>query len=254
MLRVLLLSLLVLSTAGGARAQETAKRGEVMLLGTNHLANNNRDLVNLPVEDVLAENRQQEIARLVESLARWRPTRIAVEWPRTDQAGLDRRYADYLAGRLEATANERDQIALRLAKRLGLERVEAIDWNEAPPGDPAAYDFMAWASDHAQSHRLETLVKQGQDEANRTAERMRGQTVSQWYRALNEPGAVSEMHKAYFDIASFGSNENNPGAAWVGAWYARNLRIFNNLRDVLGPDERVFVLYGVGHATCWSAF
>ncbi len=67
---------------------------------------------------------------LVRGLARWQPTRIAVEWDRSDQAGLDRRYADYLAGNLKLTANERDQIAFRLAKKLGLLKVYAIDWNE----------------------------------------------------------------------------------------------------------------------------
>jgi hypothetical protein len=42
--------------------------------------------------------------------------------------------------------------------------------------------------------------------------------------------------------------QEHPGAACVGAWYARNLRIFSNLREVLGPKERVFVVYGSGHA------
>jgi hypothetical protein len=39
-----------------------------------------------------------------------------------------------------------------------------------------------------------------------------------------------------------------------GAWYARNLRIFHDIRDILGPEERVLVLYGAGHAYLLDQF
>jgi hypothetical protein len=39
------------------------------------------------------------------------------------------------------------------------------------------------------------------------------------------------------------------GAAWVGTWHARNLRIFTNLvRLTSNPQDRVLVIYGFGHA------
>jgi hypothetical protein len=42
----------------------------------------------------------------------------------------------------------------------------------------------------------------------------------------------------------------NPGAAWVGQWYARNLRIFNHIRALAtSPNDRIFVVYGAGHLT-----
>lgn len=251
MFRHALTSLLAMSAATIAHA---ARPAEVMLLGTYHLANNNRDLVNVPIEDVLTPERQQEIARLVDGLARWHPTRIAIEWPRADQAGLDQRYADYLAGRLKLTANERDQIAFRLAKQLHLERIEAINWNNPAPGEPSDYDFVEWAKHNGQADRFDRFVKQEQDAANQTALDMRGRTISQWYRALNDPKMRLKMHQPYFTLASFGSNDRNPGAAWVGGWYARNLRIFNNLRKLIGPGERLFVLYGAGHTYLLSRF
>ncbi|KHL24282.1 hypothetical protein PK98_15070 [Croceibacterium mercuriale] len=227
---------------------------QIMLVGSHHLANNNRDLINLPIEDVLTPGRQQEIEQLVDGLAEWRPTRIAIEWARTNQSGLDRRYADYLSGELSLTANERDQIGLRLAKKLGHRQVYAIDWNESAPGDPGQYDFIAWANQHGQEDRFGAFVRDGQAEADRIAGRMREQSVGQWYSDLNSPEAREQAHRPYFEIASFGSDGANPGAAWVGAWYARNLRIFNNLREVLGPGERVLVLYGSGHAYLLERF
>lgn len=251
-----LLAVGAMAAASSAHSQEAepASGPQVMLVGSHHLANNNRDIINLPIEDVLTPRRQQEIERLVDDLARWRPTRIAIEWPRSEQAGLDRRYAEYLSGELALTANERDQIGLRLAKKLGHRKVHAIDWNESAPGDPGQYDFINWARKHSHEDRFDAFVKAGQEEADRTAARMRDQAIGQWYLDLNSSEAREQAHRPYFEIASFGSGEENPGAAWVGAWYARNLRIFNNLREVLGPGERVLVLYGSGHAYLLERF
>lgn len=243
--------LLAISATTAVHATPSA---EVMLVGTYHLANNNRDLVNLPIENVLTAKRQKEIEHLVDGLAQWRPTRVAVEWARDDQAGLDGRYAGYLANRIDPTANERDQIAFRLAKKLGLSKVYAVDWNDQAPGEPSDYEFIDWARRHGHADRFDAFIKQGQDEANRTASTMREQTVSQWYRALNSPEMRLKMHQPYFTLASFGSNDRNPGAAWVGSWYARNLRIFNNIREIIGPEERVLVLYGVGHTYLLDQF
>lgn len=242
------------SVAVSSRETEAMSDPQVMLLGSYHLANNNRDIINVSIEDVLTAHRQQQIIGLVECLARWKPTRIAVEWDRSDQAGLDSRYATFLAGNYELTTNEIDQIGLRLAKQLGHDRVYAVDWNEAAPGDQVQYDFFGWAERNNQESRLKAFVEAGQKDANSASARMRGQSVSEWYHDLNGPEAILKMHQPYFEIATFGSNEDNPGAAWVGAWYARNLRIFNNVSEILAPQERVLVIYGVGHVHLLDQF
>lgn len=237
---------LLLSAISPARV-DAASKGQVMLLASHHLANNNRDLINLPIEDVTTPARQNEIAHMVDGIARWQPTRIAIEWSYADQAGLDRRYADYLAGRLKLSANEHDQIAFRLGKQLGLQKIYAIDWNNRFPGQDSDYDFISWAKRSGQAERFDRFVKEGQADADRLAASMREQTISQWYRAINTPEQRLKMHRPYFTIASLGTDQENPGAAWVGGWYARNLRIFNSLTALIEPGERVFVLYGSGH-------
>jgi len=252
----LLLAVGINSTCVAVSARETEAMSDpqVMLLGSYHLANNNRDVINVSIENVLTTHRQQQINNLVECLADWKPTRIAVEWDRNDQAGLDNRYATLLAGKYELTANEIDQIGLRLAKKLGQDRVYAVDWNEAAPGDQMQYDFFGWAERNDQESRLKAFVEAEQQDADSASAKMRGQSVNEWYHDLNGPEARLKMHKSYFEIATFGSNEDNPGAAWVGAWYARNLRIFNNIREILEPQERVLVVYGVGHVHLLDQF
>ena len=47
----------------------------------------------------------------------------------------------------------------------------------------------------------------------------------------------------------FGDAALNPGAAWVGACHARNLRIAANLLRVAGaPCDRTVAIFGAGHA------
>jgi hypothetical protein len=103
-----------------------AQRTEVLVLGTYHMANPGHDIFNMQADDVLAPKRQAEMAQLMEVLKRFRPTKIAVE----SDAGSDRipkRYADYIAGKYQLTANEIDQVGLRLAKELGHKTLYAVD-------------------------------------------------------------------------------------------------------------------------------
>jgi hypothetical protein len=218
-----------------------------------HLANNNRDVHNAKVDDVLAPARQAQIARVVDALAAWEPTRVVIEWPHKDQAGLDKRYADYRAGRLTLTANERDQIGLRLAARLNLPRVDAVDWNDMPPGTEADYDWQAGAKAAGEEARLQALLDRKTD-----AEMTRlvaTHTVAGFLRVLNQPGYLAELNRPYYDIALLGTPDANAGANWVGSWYGRNLKIFANLvRLNARPDERILVLFGAGHAHFQNLF
>lgn len=251
---MLLSSLVALALAAAPTPSVPAEQPKLLVVGSPHLANNNRDLVNARIEDVTTPDRQREIQALVDSLARFKPTRVAIEWKADDQAGLDRRYADYRAGRLVLSANERDQVALRLAAKLNLARVDAIDWNDSAPGPEEAYDFSGWAERNGQAGPLKDLVALGQASTNARTARWRCQPIAQWYRDLNMPDELATLHRTYYDIARIGDGRENPGAAWVGAWYGRNLRIFNRLTSSAKPGDCVLVLYGAGHAYLLNQF
>ena len=234
--------------AGGlAPVSQQAETPQLLILGSPHLANHNRDIANVHVEDVRTPERQREIEAVVERLAAFHPTRVAVEWSADKQSDLDKRYADYRAGRYVLSADEVDQIGLRLAARLGLARVDAINWNEMPPGDDADYDFPAWANAHARGAEWTAFQQTSQARADSEARLMGCTPISAWYRRFNTPAYRRADQRAYYKIATFGNQASNPGAAWVGAWYARNLRILDNLRGIAGPGDRIVVIYGAGH-------
>jgi hypothetical protein len=246
---------LIAAVSLAAAAQDDAKllreraadqRPTLLVLGTGHFDNPGRDVVNIKIDDVLAQARQAEISKVVEQLAAYRPTHIAVEWPLKDQAALDARYRDYREGRYQLSRAEDEQIGLRLAAKLNLARVYAVDWNEAPPGDDDDYDWVAYGKAHGQKAQVSALL-----DPKRAVDiiPLSTQPIGTWLLQLNRPEALAANHRNYFDWASIGDAEQQPGANWVGYWYGRNLRIFTNLvRLTDRPADRILAIYGQGHA------
>jgi hypothetical protein len=247
-------SLLVIVAASALAHDETKLLHErtpdqqptLLVLGTGHFNNPGRDLFNTKVDDVLAEARQAQISAVVEQLASFRPTHIAVEWPQKAQSKLDTRYREYKEGRYALGRQEEDQIGLRLAAKLGHARVYAVDWNEEPPGDWEHYDLFSYGESHGQK----ALIAAIRDPKRATGIiELGSQSIGTWLLQLNRPEALAINHRHYFDWAMVGDHEQQPGANWVGAWYGRNLRIFNNLvRLTDRPQDRILVIYGQGHA------
>jgi hypothetical protein len=99
-------------------AEPSTKPVEVMVVGVFHMSNPGHDLHNLKADDVLEPKRQGEIAALTDALARFKPTKVGVEWPADLVA---ERYKQYLAGTLPPSRNEVVQLGFRLAKTTGAE-------------------------------------------------------------------------------------------------------------------------------------
>jgi hypothetical protein len=235
------------TTTAPPPAAAVEARPQLLVVGFAHLDNPGRDLANVAVDDVLTPRRQAEIAAIAERLAAFRPTHVAVEMKASRQAELDERYRAFRAGTYALGRSETDQIGLRVAAHVGHDRVYAVDWNEPPPGAEADYDFFTWAAANGKQPQLDALMAGAKDQA---AALVPGATsLLPWLRGLNEPAALAASHQRYFEIARIGDARVNPGAAWVGSWYGRNLRIFANLAALADrPDARVLVIYGQGHA------
>ena len=229
-------------------SQRTPKeRPLLMVVGVAHFDNPARDVVNTKVDDVLMPQRQKEIIAIVDELAKFRPTHVAVEWSATKQEKLDARYAAYRDGTYELTRDERDQLGLRLADKLRLPRVDAVDWLDEPPGKDEDYDYQTYATAAVAKARLAALSdpKKGEQESAMLG-RM---TMGRFLAYLNSPAHLAELHSEYFDYAMLGDDKKAPGANWVGAWFTRNLRIFAKLVRIADkPNDRVLLIYGAGHA------
>lgn len=87
---------------------------EVLPLGTPHLANPGRDLINVRPGDMLAPHRQHELEDLASRLSAFVPTKLCVELTPDRQDRLDELFADYLSGKGEVQPDEIYQIAPEL--------------------------------------------------------------------------------------------------------------------------------------------
>ena len=225
-------------------------RADLLLLGTFHFDDAGLDDYK-PKHGVAvgSEARQREIEALVADLAEFGPTRVAVEWPKSRQAELDRRYDAYRRGELELEADEIDQIGFRLARKLGHDRVHAVDvfGRHYEP----RIDRSAEAARLGLAEILDSPWEAQYERALAWEDELKTRLPLQDFLLyLNDERRVVAGHGAYltggFRVVS---GDEYPGPDHTtGWWYNRNLRIFANVLALVdSPEDRVFLLIGSGH-------
>ncbi len=223
----------------------------VLLLGTPHLANHNRDVFNVQFDNMLSPQRQGEIGECAERLARFRPTKVALERAVDQEEALNEDYRRYRVGNFSLTADEVHQFGFRLAAALAHERIHGIDWNEGTGDLGRVYEF-------ARAHHpeiYEELYTGGRRALAAKQARVEATSVLDLLRRANDAAGLQADHRAYLTLARVGAGKNYVGIDWVKQWYERNLIIFVNLtRIITSPQERVLVIYGSGHIPLLTQF
>ena len=229
---------------------------EILFLGVFHFADAGLDAYKPKFSlDIRAPERQAQLAGLVDDLARFRPTRVAVEWPLRSQRRLDSLYTEYLADRYKPGVNEIFQIGFRLARQLGHQRIYAIDAQgrsyfasdsaerlEARRAGLNIDSIMPTLANDPWDARFKQLY--ANDDSLKTV-----RTLRQTLLYINSPERLRIGHGHYMT----GFYKVDRDTSYVGVddatrWYNRNLRIFNNLQRLAdSPADRVLVIIGAGH-------
>jgi len=230
------------AAAQGTSSKEEAKRAEVLVLGVYHMANPGHDVFNMHADDVLAPKRQQEIAELAAVLEKFKPTKIAVE--HDSERKLNERYAKYLAGQYVLTANEIDQIGLRVAKDLGHTAIYAVDAD----GDFPFQRVINYAKATGQSAKLEAMMGEIGEMVKAEGEYLKSHTVLQTLLYMNSDAKVAQDVGFYYLEARYGEPGDYAGPDLLAEWYRRNVRIYNNVTKLVAtPEDRILVIFGAGH-------
>ena len=238
-----LASLLRILPLAAQEPGDMSEPAQVLVLGTYHFANPGLDVVKAEVADVLTPRKQAEIRQIVEALARFRPTKIAVEHLPSSAARLDSLYGAFRAGRHELSRNETEQLGFRLAAQFEHKRVFPIDHRGEFPWGPLMQ--------YAQEHDPEFVEFVQEELARMTEESNRQQrelSVGEILRLANEPQQLVEDHGSYLRFARLGAGDTYVGADLLSRWYTRNIHIFTNLQRVAEPGDRVIAIVGSGHA------
>lgn len=249
---VMALTLPALPFAAQAQAQTPDPAPiEVMVVGTFHMGNPGRDLHNARVDPVTTPGKQAELEAVAEALSRFRPTVVAVERVARDPSTLlDHRYPAFTPADLLADPDERVQVGYRLAHRLGLERVYAIDEQDRD-GQPSYFPFEAvqtWAETHGRAETLGRMHAEVGALMTDLEQRQRTESVGRLLASMNTPERAASDHALYMRMLALGGGDDQPGAVLNGRWYTRNAVIFARLMQVARPGDRIVIVYGSGHA------
>jgi hypothetical protein len=228
---------------------EKAPRAQVLVLGTFHFRNSNLDAYKPKhAVNIMSAIRQREVEDVVERLARFAPTKVAVEAKLERQAALDTLYRAYRAGQWELAENEIYQIGFRLAARLNHARVYAVD---APPRPLlAGLTSERWDSMTRSYAPLDTTWDmryqrwyEWQDSVKATV------PLRDFLLYLNDSATVRRSHGHYL-VSTFKRRKADDyfGPDADSHWWGRNLRIFSNIQRITSsPRERIVFIVGAGH-------
>lgn len=232
-----------------SQSEPDEARVEVMVVGTYHFAGSEADAVDSQIGDVTTPERQAQVRRVVDSLVAFEPTKVAVERLRANSSRLDSLYEAYQGGDHALEPSEDQQLGFRVADRLNLGQVHAIDWRNDWPFDPV----RAHAREHQPSfiEYFETWrgwFKTRMDSLGRHA------TVGEALRWFNRPEILSRLHAPDIRMLEVGADSSFVGLEPTAKLYRRNLRIFANLARVAEPGDRVLIVYGANHASYFREF
>ena len=230
---------------------------QLLLLGVFHFAGEQVDANTTPEAlrvDMLSDKRQAEIAALVDRLAAFKPTKIAIEAPPPYQHFYDSLYTAWSNGTLKAkpsfVADEKVQLAFRLAKRLGLKTLNCIDaqafrFTLSKPDSIVTYEKYKdqVITDEDYWDRLYTLESRYSDTLKYNL------PTKDFLRYLNDPEQAAKAVGRWLISTRRGTNEEPIGAdAFITRYFNRNVRIYSNIQRIITrPDERVLVIYGATH-------
>ena len=221
---------------------------QVMVLGSVHLDNPGMDLHNLKVDDVRTPAKQAELQDIADRLARFAPTKIAVE-ARSDRSDLAyAKYEAFTPETLKQNADERVQIGFRLARQLGLKVVYGID-EQSDTVNYFPFDKVeAYAKEHGRMDLLEAFHARVEAAMKSTDETLRTQPLRLMLAQVNEPARAMTEHRDFYNaLLPLGDTQTQPAADLNAGWYLRNAKIFAKLTQVAQPGDRVLVIFGAGH-------
>lgn len=230
-------------------------RPKVLLVGTFHFEYYDLD-AHVTDKDkrvnVKEPKRQREMQELVDYIARFKPTAIAVE-AGENTGWLMKRYRGYQRTDSLPRADEREQIGFRLMKRFALDTVYGVDaptllsdlWdrpdsNSLHPILDSIYADWDFTSDDAISQRYSTWYRSFDDYHV-------SHTLLESFRYHNADKTLDRDYGAYLN-GDFKLGKYRGADGLAMHWYARNLRILRNIQELhLKPTDRLVVIYGAGH-------
>ncbi|NNV57345.1 DUF5694 domain-containing protein [Limnovirga soli] len=223
---------------------------KIFLLGSFHFEYPNLDANKVDKSkqiDILSEQKQKELQKLLDYIAIFRPTKICIEAP--VQWNAMEKYRMYKTGKKELGRDEIQQIAFRLMDRFKLDTVYCVD--------------ASTIADDLSESKDSTVIKPYIDEIFKDYSFKAIPTYKKWIEYETEQNLKVPLFEyfkyfnsqkrflrdyGYYLSGEFKNGKYNGADALATYWYDRNLRIFRNIQRITtSSNDRILVLFGAGH-------
>lgn len=223
---------------------------KIFLLGSFHFEYPNLDANKVDKSkqvDILSEQKQKELKKLLDYIALFKPTKICIEAP-VKWSAMEK-YRMYKTGKKELGRDEIQQIAFRLMDRFKLDTVYSVD--------------ASTIADDLSESKDSTIIKPYIDEIFKDYSFKANPYYKKWIEYETEQNLRVPLfdYFAYFNsqkrflrdygyylLGEFKNGKYNGADALATYWYDRNLRIFRNIQRITtSPNDRILVLFGAGH-------
>jgi hypothetical protein len=227
-------------------------RAKILLLGSTHF----RSAFG---ENVYTAEKQREIKEVVDLLAQFRPTKVALECSPTYQNGMDNDYNAYRQGEYKLLPEEGDQLGFRLAARFNHPKVYGVDeWgviNTDEAWKPAfVYIRIHGDFDHEPTDdelfwgMYDPAAIDGREAVQTCHAESEKLPLKEHLRIINSQELLTVSHGAYVSWLRGKPGDYVLADHMSGWWFDRNLRIYSNLRNIVEtPDDRVILIIGSDH-------
>lgn len=223
---------------------------KIFLLGSFHFEYPNLDANKVDKSkqvDILSEQKQKELKKLLDYVALFKPTKICIEAP-VKWSAMEK-YRMYKTGKKELGRDEIQQIAFRLMDRFKLDTVYSVD--------------ASTIADDLSESKDSTIIKPYIDEIFKDYSFKATPYYKKWIEYETEQNLRVPLFDyftyfnsqkrflrdyGYYLLGEFKNGKYNGADALATYWYDRNLRIFRNIQRITtSPNDRILVLFGAGH-------
>lgn len=230
---------------------------EIMIMGTFHFGYPGLDSHVTEDDyriDVLSKKRQDEVKKLVDYVAQYKPTKIMVEVNGKEDR-LMKQYRAWKAGTYDLRANEIDQIGMRLIDKFDLDTLYGIDANSMIKDLYLSKDSTAIEpiTERIWAEQDETLYENKFEDRywdwfDLDDKRKYNMNLLDYFMEMNSPEYAKYYHGIY--IMSDDTDNFNGVDNLAINWYSRNLRMMKKIQMVeTTPEDRILVLVGAGHSS-----
>jgi hypothetical protein len=235
---------------GNVMETDLLKKPTVLILGTFHMRPTT-DMFQSKIDDLLSNERQQEIRDVVERIKQFNPTKVAIEVDTKQDKSINEEYISYIKGNFELEVNEVHQIGFRIASELNHNKIYPVDWRDGA-GKRGAGEVYEWAKTH-QPELFKNIF--GWLETTKKQPSQSKPSILEMYRNCNDIEEVKQHHRMYINMACIGEIDNYVGMDWLIWWYQRNLILFSNIARISNSsDGRILLIIGSGHVQILHQF